>query len=91
MAMTVERSESIKQRGWGWCLIFQNTIFGIMEKFFKWYGYQVAKYPHFAILGCLVFAGLCCLGFLNFRKETDQHELWLPSDATWPCIPTSNG
>jgi hypothetical protein len=27
------------------------------------------------------FAGLCSLGFLNFRQETDQLELWVPNDS----------
>jgi hypothetical protein len=78
--MTVELSANKKM---GWCQVFQNVVFGSMENFFKWYGYQVALYPHFAILGCLVFAGLCGLGLLNFREETDQIELWVPKYSTF--------
>jgi hypothetical protein len=62
---------------------FQNVVFGGMENFFKWYGYQVAKYPYFAIFGCLIFATLCGLGLLNFREETDQIELWVPKNSAF--------
>ena len=63
------------------CLAIQNAIFGNMERFFLWFGQKVTKYPGWVILGCLIFAGLCSLGFLLLESETDQLELWVPTDS----------
>ena len=63
------------------CLAVQNAIFGNMERFFLWFGQKVTKYPGWVILGCLIFAGLCSLGFLLLESETDQLELWVPTDS----------
>jgi hypothetical protein len=63
------------------CLAIQNAIFGNMERFFLWFGQKVTKYPGWVILGCLIFAGLCSLGFILLESETDQLELWVPTDS----------
>ena len=63
------------------CLTVQNAVFGNMERFYLWFGEKVAKYPGFVVLGCLIFAGLCSLGFLLLESETDQLELWVPTDS----------
>ena len=63
------------------CLAIQNAIFGNMERFFLWFGQKVAKYPGWVILVCLIFTGLCSLGFLLLESETDQLELWVPTDS----------
>ena len=52
-----------------------------MEKFYGWFGQVVAKYPLWVILACLIFAALCGIGFLNLENETDQLELWVPTDS----------
>ena len=65
----------------GCCHSFQNVVFGGMERFFMRYGTLVAKYPWAGILGCVVFSLLCGIGFLNFKEETDQNELWVPSNS----------
>ena len=63
------------------CLAIQNAIFGNMERFFLWFGQKVTKYPGWVILSCLIFAGLCSLGFLLLESENDQLELWVPKDS----------
>ena len=63
------------------CLTVQNAVFGNMERFYLWFGEKVAKYPGYVVLGCLIFAGLCSLGFLLLESETDQLELWVPTDS----------
>ncbi len=68
-------------RGKGCCHAFQNIVFGGMERFFKRYGTLVARYPAAGILGCIMFGLLCGAGFMNFTEETEQTELWVPSDS----------
>ena len=38
-------------------------------------------YQEVYVLGCLIFAGLCSLGFLLLESETDELELWVPTDS----------
>ena len=63
------------------CGSIQRAIFGNMERFFGWFGQKVAKYPHWTVLGVLVFAGLVSCGFLLLESETEQLELWVPTDS----------
>lgn len=65
----------------GCCVSVQNAIFGNMERFFCKFGQVVAKFPIWFILGSLFFFGLCCIGFTLLENETDQNELWVPTDS----------
>ena len=63
------------------CQKIQNGIFGNLERFFKWFGEIVARYPLLVIPGSLTFMALCCIGILNLYEETEQLELWVPTDS----------
>ena len=63
------------------CQKIQQTIFGNLERFFKWFGEIVAKFPLIVIPISLTFMALTCLGIMNIYEETDQLELWVPSNS----------
>ena len=63
------------------CQKVQNAIFGNLERFFKWFGEIVAKFPWIVIPVSLTFMALTCLGIMNIYEETDQLELWVPTDS----------
>ena len=63
------------------CQPIQNAIFGNMERFYNWFGQKVARYPVWVILGVLAFSGICSAGFFILENETDQLELWVPTDS----------
>ena len=63
------------------CQKCQDVVFGNMEKFFNKLGYKVAKHPFIAILISISIAGLLMVGFVRWRSETDQNELWVPSNS----------
>ena len=64
-----------------YCQKFQDIVFGNMEKFFNKLGYKVAKHPFIAILISVSIAGLLMVGFVRWRSETDQTELWIPTNS----------
>ena len=45
------------------------------------YGRFVATYPWWAILGCLVIAGLSGIGLLEYRVENNAFKLWIPDTS----------
>ena len=53
----------------------------IFENFFYWWGCTVASNPFIVIVPCLIFTGLCSLGFLNFSSEADGWKLFLPEGS----------
>ena len=65
----------------GICQPVQNAIFGNMERFYNWFGMKVAAYPFWIILASLLICGGCSAGFMLLESETDQLELWVPTDS----------
>ena len=63
------------------CQKVQNAIFGNLERFFKWFGELVAKFPLIVIPISLTFMALTCIGILNLYEETEQLELWVPTNS----------
>ena len=41
----------------------------------------MATYPWWAILGCLVIAGLSGIGLLEYRVENNAFKLWIPDTS----------
>ena len=56
-------------------------IESLLSSFFYNYGRSVATHPIKVIVLCLVFTLLCSLGLLNFRKETNGIQLWIPESS----------
>ena len=56
-------------------------IESLLRSFFYNYGRSVATHPIKVILLCLVFTLVCSLGLLNFRKETNGIQLWIPESS----------
>ena len=56
-------------------------IESLLSSFFYNYGRSVATHPIKVILLCLVFTLVCSLGLLNFRKETNGIQLWIPESS----------
>ena len=56
-------------------------IENLLSSFFYNYGRSVATHPIKVIVLCLVFTLLCSLGLLNFRKETNGIQLWIPESS----------
>ena len=63
------------------CQKFQDVIFGNMERFFKGFGHKVASHPFITILISLMVAGILMVGLVRYRSETDQNELWVPTNS----------
>ena len=56
-------------------------IESLLSSFFYNYGRSVSTHPIKVIVSCLVFTLLCSLGLLNFRKETNGIQLWIPESS----------
>ena len=56
-------------------------IESLLSSFFYNYGRSVATHPIKVIVLCLVFTLVCSLGLLNFRKETNGIQLWIPESS----------
>ena len=63
------------------CQKFQDVIFGNMERFFKGFGHKVASHPFITILISLMVASVLMVGLVRYRSETDQNELWVPTNS----------
>ncbi|XP_023323071.1 uncharacterized protein LOC111697336 [Eurytemora carolleeae] len=62
---------------------FQSTVLGGMEDGFCRYGKLVSKYPAVAIIFCLVLTGLCSIGFMFWKEESDGLKLWQPQESEY--------
>ena len=56
-------------------------IESVLSSFFYNYGRSVSTHPIKVIVLCLVFTLVCSLGLLNFRKETNGIQLWIPASS----------
>ena len=56
-------------------------IENLLSSFFYNYGRSVSTHPIKVIVLCLVFTLVCSLGLLNFRKETNGIQLWIPESS----------
>eukprot|EP00095_Tigriopus_kingsejongensis_P000433 maker-scaffold171_size289870-snap-gene-1.39 protein:Tk00433 transcript:maker-scaffold171_size289870-snap-gene-1.39-mRNA-1 annotation:"hypothetical protein DAPPUDRAFT_306990" len=58
-----------------------SVIVGGFERFFYWYGKLISRSPWLFLIGCLVGAGLCGIGLMELREETNAFKLWVPSGS----------
>ena len=51
-------------------------VIQLLEKGFERLGRFIARKPFLVILFCIVFTGLCAIGFLNLRLNSDIFAVW---------------
>ena len=51
-------------------------VIQLLEKGFERLGRFIARQPYLVILSCLMFTGLCSIGFLNLKFNSDIFALW---------------
>ena len=54
----------------------QMRVIQLLEKGFERLGRFIARKPYHVILCCLLFAGLCSIGFINLRFNSDIFAIW---------------
>ena len=54
----------------------QMRVIQLLEKGFERLGRFIARKPFLVILCCLVFTGICAIGFLNLRLNSDIFAVW---------------
>ena len=66
------------------CLLwssFCSWYLRLLERFFAWFGGGIAKHPLITIQLCLVFVGVCCVGFAWFQTENRTEKLFIPQSS----------
>ena len=66
------------------CLLwssFCSWYLRLLERFFSWFGGGIAKHPLITIQLCLVFVGVCCVGFVWFQTENRTEKLFIPQSS----------
>ena len=53
----------------------------MLERFFAWYGGGIAKHPLITVQLCLVFVGVCSVGFAWFQSENRTEKLFIPQTS----------
>ena len=53
----------------------------LLERFFAWYGELIAKHPLTTIQLCILFVGVCSVGFAWFHKENRTEKLFIPQSS----------
>ena len=61
-----------------WIKASSNRVIQLLENFFCWWGCLVATNPYKVIMVTIICSGLCALGLLNFRAESNGWKFWLP-------------
>eukprot|EP01138_Halocafeteria_seosinensis_P004249 gb/GECG01004345.1/.p1 GENE.gb/GECG01004345.1/~~gb/GECG01004345.1/.p1 ORF type:complete len:1061 (+),score=110.46 gb/GECG01004345.1/:1-3183(+) len=56
-------------------------VHGIVEDFWEWVGYNVAKRPKHYIIGSLLFVIVCAFGMLKMEQITDLNRAWYPRNT----------
>eukprot|EP01023_Acetabularia_acetabulum_P066465 TRINITY_DN8980_c0_g1_i2.p1 TRINITY_DN8980_c0_g1~~TRINITY_DN8980_c0_g1_i2.p1 ORF type:complete len:577 (-),score=109.96 TRINITY_DN8980_c0_g1_i2:1018-2748(-) len=51
-----------------------------LSNFYAFEGALIGRFPLYTVLFCLVLAGLCSIGFINFEQQLDGDNLWTPSN-----------
>ena len=54
----------------------QMRVIQRLEKGFETFGRFIARKPFLVILCCILFTGLCAIGFLNLRLNSDIFAIW---------------
>ena len=60
---------------------FCSWFLRLLERFFGWFGGEIAKHPLFAIPLCLVFVSICSVGFVWLKVENRTEKLFIPQDS----------
>ena len=54
----------------------QLRMIQLLENAFEKLGRFIARKPCLVIISCLIFTGLCSIGFLNIKFNSDVYSIW---------------
>ena len=52
------------------------SVINLLENGFERLGRLIARRPYIVVTCCLLFTGLCSIGFLNLKFNSDVYEIW---------------
>ena len=52
------------------------SVINLLENGFERLGRFIARKPYVVIACCLLFTGLCSIGFVNLKFNSDVYEIW---------------
>ena len=52
------------------------NVINLLEDGFERLGRLIARRPYIVVICCLLFTGLCSIGFLNLTFNSDVYEIW---------------